>query len=550
MDEEIAVIDFDSQYTQLIARNLRKLGVFCRIYSHKDPPRLTEDNIYVRGIILSGGPHCVNDINSPKFDFTQYKTIPILGICYGAQLIAKYFSGKIGTLDKHMNKSEFGSANLIETVEPIEHKLFNNIDKFPFKVWMSHKDTVLTCGEGDSIASTDDVEFAVFKIKNQDIYGVQFHPEVEDTHYGNHILQNFCVICNINFDWTQENVLKLVIENTRQFIFNDENRKIAKIKLGEQYTPRVAMAVSGGVDSTVAGFIIQMIVGKFNFYPILVDNGLMRQNEIEDIRKTYQNIGFRNLVVVDAKKLFMKHLNGISDPEEKRKRIGHLFIKVFQNEIKNIETGLHKAHKISRFTHRKFVQFLGQGTIYPDVIESGNQNNGNVIKSHHNVGGLPKNMKLQLIEPLRLMFKDDVRSLGSFIGIPDTIVHRHPFPGPGLAIRIIGPITQPNVELARETDFMATQYLTKYGYFQTCWQFGCILLANISTVGVQGDVRVYKKTVVIRAVDSVNGMTASVHNIPIDILEGLATYLCNKIPDIGRVVYDITSKPPGTIEWE
>lgn len=552
MDEEIAIIDYGSQYTQLIAKSLRKLGVFCQIYSYENPPKLTNDNVYVRGIILSGGPNCVNNKDVPDFNFNNFKKIPILGICYGAQLIAKHFSGKVTTLDKYMGKSEFGSAKLnsLDTTMIEDNYLWENINDFPINVWMSHRDTIVACGEGYPIASTDDVEFAAFKIKGKDIYGIQFHPEVEDTEYGNHILQNFCVICHVNFEWKPKAVLGLILKQTRDVIFSNENKLAAKLKPYETYTPRIAMAVSGGVDSTVAGHIIQMIVGQFNFYPILVDNGLMRQGEIEQIRQTYQNLGYRNLRVIDARELFMKNLVGVSNPEEKRKRIGYLFIKVFQNEVNKLEKELRKAHQVGVFNKRKFVQFLGQGTIYPDVVESGASHKGEIIKSHHNVGGLPKNMKLKLIEPLRLMFKDDVRSIGKEIGIPDAILHRHPFPGPGLAIRVIGPIDYINIGLARDADNVATEYLSKYSHINDCWQFGCILLPTIQTVGVQGDSRVYKKTVVIRAVDSVNGMTATVHHIPTNILEGLSTYMCNKIPEIGRVVYDITSKPPATIEWE
>ena len=540
MDEEIAIIDYGSQYTLLIARCLRQLNIFCRIYSGRDDDFPSTDGV-VKGIILSGGPHSVLDENSPKFNFNRYKKIPIIGICYGAQLIANYFSGKVKKRTANLNTSEFGLSKLslvdTEFDEDEEgHSLFENIplEEYPVNVWMSHQDTIIACGEGYPIASTEDVLYGAFKIRGKHIYGLQFHPEVHETHFGDHILQNFGVICGLEFTWVPETIYESALQQARSDIFPF----LEKIKKKQE--PYVVMAVSGGVDSTVASYIIQDIVGQHQFYPVLVDTGLMRQDEIENTRKAYQEIGFVNLRVIDASKEFFKQLKKTNSPEEKRKIIGHLFIKIFQNEVKKIQSELNHGSIIKR----KVIHFLGQGTIYPDIIESSQ------IKSHHNVGGLPKKLGLKLVEPLKSLFKDDVRSMGEILGIPDKILNRHPFPGPGFAIRIIGRITPEDVSLLREADYLATKYLTETGYYDIAWQFGVILLPSIKTVGVQGDNRVYLKTIVIRSVNSLNGMTATVQDIPIDVLRGLSTYICNKMPHIGRVVYDITDKPPATIEWE
>lgn len=543
MDEEIAIIDYGSQYTQLIAKNLRQLKLFCRIYLPHQLETLYQQDTTIRGIILSGGPHSVNDPNSPKFDFDRYRFTPILGICYGSQLIAHHFEGVVESLESTSTiKSEYGTAILDDvTPEGFEHFLFHGIDSFPLNVIMSHRDHVVSCRHAIPLAATDKNGLAAFKIQDKEIYGLQFHPEVNDSQDGFIMLHNFGYICQMGFKWTPDNILKTIIGKIRLQVFDDLSKAEKK-----NDTPRVAMAVSGGVDSTVAGRVIQQVVGETNFYPILVDTGFMRWGEIDQIVENFRDINFVNLRVINARKLFMRHLKGVSDPEKKRKIIGGLFIKIFEQEVNQIKKELNRNNRWG-FHKKKVITYLGQGTIYPDVIESAKEN---TIKSHHNVGGLPKRMKLTLVEPLRMLFKDDVRQLGQLLDIPDIILNRQPFPGPGLAIRIIGPIATNSLYILKRADHLVSRWLTQNSQHADCWQSATVLLSEVNSVGVQGDSRAYQNVLVFRAVNSVNGMTATVHDIPVKILEALASYICSSVPEIGRMVYDITPKPPATIEWE
>lgn len=550
MDEEIAVIDFGSPYTQLIAENIRKLGVFCRIYSYKNPPNLAFSNVHIKGIILSDGPHCANIADSPKFDFDKYKTIPILGICYGAQLIAKEYHGKIATLDKNMTKTPVTIEDLNED-EDEDFTLFNNINDFPIKVPMCNIDTVISCGDAIPLAYTNELKLAVFQIDGKHIYGVQFHPEMDECQYGNYILQNFCIISNVKFEWVPDTILSLVSKEVRDVIFAPEI--IKKEKKKNDYIPRIAMAISGGLNSTIAGYLLQKIVGKFNFYPILIDNGFMRQGEIQDIQKMYQELGFHNLRIVDGKQHFLKALQNVNDSNEKRNRIGKLFVKLFHDEVLKIEKDLKKSLK--KKSKKRLIQYVSQGTIYPDVMDiifndRDNRTESSIFKYNHNIGVLEKKLNVILLEPLKILFKEDVKNLGFTFGLPDTILERQPYPAPGLAIRVIGPVNTENIDLLRDVDYMAMKYMSKFGYYQTCWQFSVILLANVSHEDTQGDLKINKKTFVIRAVNSVDGINAVVHDIPTGILEGLSAHLCDKIPSVGRVLYDITPKPPATIEWD
>lgn len=552
MDEEIAIIDFGSSYTQLIAKNIRKLGIFCRIYSHLTPPSLSYSNIYVKGIILSDGPCCVNDKDYPTFDFDTYKTIPILGICYGAQLIAKHYSGKVKTLDVNRGKPPLSVMELDDT-ENEDYNLFNNIEEFPISVPMSNHNTVIYCGEGEAIGSTEGLEFAAFKIYNKDIYGIQFHPELDSCEYGNFILQNFCIISNVKFEWKPDEILSIVSKNMSNIIFNQDRIK-NETKKGVEYVPRVAMAVSGGLNSTVAGYLLQTIVGKYNFYPILIDNGFMRQGEVQDIQRAYQDLGFNNLRIVDGRKQFLNCIKNVSDASEKRKRIGDMFIKTFQDEVLKIEKELRKQLNKKNKRKKRLIQFVGQGTMYSDVMDVMYHDQENLIESSilkykHNVSRLENKLKVTTLEPLDLLFKDDIKMLGLSFGLPESILNRHTFPGPGLSIRIVGKVTQERLDLVREVDFLASEYMMKHGYYQDCYQFGVILLPDISYEATHNDLKIEKKTFVIRAIKNADGINAVVQEIPIPVLEGLAAELCYANPEVSRVVYDITGKPPATIEW-
>lgn len=510
MTEKILILDFGSQYTQLIARAVREANVYCEIvpYHHK-----IEFDASLKGIILSGSPFSVNDANAPMVDIASlHQQLPLLGVCYGAQLTAKQFGGRVA----NSNKREYGRALMTKTKEDILLKDVTDNSQ----VWMSHADSVLDLPSGfEVLATTDTIPYAAFKKNGTELplYCVQFHPEVYHSIEGKKILKNFLVnICGCKQDWTPAH-----------FITDTVNA--LKKQIGDR---KVIMALSGGVDSTVAATLIHKAIGD-RLFGIFVDNGVLRKHEFQQVLDTYGTIGL-NVKGVDAKELFYKELKGKTDPEAKRKTIGRLFIDVFQDEAKKIEG----------------IGLLGQGTIYPDVIESVSVHGPSVtIKSHHNVGGLPDIMHLELVEPLRTLFKDEVRRVGAELGIPANLLNRHPFPGPGLAIRILGEITPDRVQLLQEADDRYIQGLKDHHLYDQVWQAGAILLP-VKSVGVMGDERTYEFTVALRAVTSVDGMTADWAHLPYDFLAHISNDIINNVKGINRVVYDISSKPPATIEWE
>lgn len=511
MSEKILILDFGSQYTQLIARAVREANVYCEIIPFN---KAFEWEPGLKGIILSGSPCSVNDTNAPDVDLQNFiQRVPVLGICYGAQLTAKKFGGRVAKSDKR----EYGRAFLQLKSEDL---LFKNVSAGS-QVWMSHGDSILQLPEGfELLATTESIPVAGFKKSSGDehpLYGVQFHPEVYHSTEGKTILKNFLVaVCGCTQDWTPAHFVSDTVAALQKQI---GNRK-------------VIMALSGGVDSTVAATLIHKAIGE-NLYGIFVDNGVLRKNEFQDVLDTYAKIGL-NVKGVDARNRFYSQLAGKTEPEEKRKIIGSLFIDVFQEESKKIEG----------------VELLGQGTIYPDVIESVSVHGPSVtIKSHHNVGGLPDHLHLELVEPLRSLFKDEVRKVGRELGIPDAMIDRHPFPGPGLAIRILGEITEEKVRLLQEADNIYIQGLKTTGLYATVWQAGAILLP-VKSVGVMGDERTYEFTVALRAVTSVDGMTADWAHLPYEFLASVSNDIINNVRGINRVVYDISSKPPATIEWE
>jgi GMP synthase (glutamine-hydrolysing) len=510
MTEKIIILDFGSQYTQLIARAVREANVYCEIRPYHasiawDPS--------IKGIILSGSPASVNDKDAPQVDVPSlHENRPVLGICYGAQLTAKQFGGRVAK----SNKREYGRAFM-------HHRHDDPLMKDTMElsqVWMSHSDSVLELPEQfEVMASTDTIPYAAFR-KNTGkfpLYGVQFHPEVYHSIEGKKILRNFLVnVCGCAQDWTSAHFITDTVNALRD-------------QIGQR---KVIMALSGGVDSTVAATLIHKAIGD-RLFGIFVDNGVLRKGEFEQVLDTYRTIGL-NVKGVDAKELFYRELAGKTDPEAKRKTIGRLFIEVFQEE----------AGKI------KGIEMLGQGTIYPDVIESVSVHGPSVtIKSHHNVGGLPDTMHLELVEPLRFLFKDEVRRVGKELAIPDAMLQRHPFPGPGLAIRILGEITPEKVQLLQEADHLYMQGLKEHKLYEQVWQAGTILLP-VKSVGVMGDERTYEYTVALRAVTSVDGMTADWAHLPHDFLAHISNEIINNVKGINRVVYDISSKPPATIEWE
>lgn len=511
MTEKIIILDFGSQYTQLIARAVREANVYCEIIPFS---RKIEFDTSVKGIILSGSPFSVNDKKAPEADVKKLaQKTPVLGICYGAQLIAKQFGGKV----EKSNKREYGRA-LLHIQE--DEDLLKNLTPSS-QVWMSHGDSILDLPQPfELLATTDSIPIAAFKHSRngvQSLYGLQFHPEVYHTIEGKKILQNFLVnICGCSQDWTPAHFINDTVAELKQKIGND----------------KVIMGLSGGVDSTVAAMLIHQAIGK-NLYGIFIDNGVLRKNEYEAVLSSYKELGL-NVKGIDAKKQFYKKLKGIKDPEEKRKRIGKIFIDVFQKHAKSI----------------KGATMLGQGTIYPDVIESVSVHGPSVtIKSHHNVGGLPKKMHLKLLEPLRSLFKDEVRKVGKELGIMESLINRHPFPGPGLAIRILGEITKERVKLLQEADDIYVKSLIEHNLYATVWQAAAILLP-IQSVGVMGDERTYEHCIALRAVTSVDGMTADWAHLPYDFLASVSNKIINNVKGINRVVYDISSKPPATIEWE
>jgi len=512
MNDKILILDFGSQFTQLIARSVRELNVYCEIQP------CTKPIIYepsIKGIILSGSPFSVNDPKAPSPDIAAMaEHLPILAVCYGAQLFAKQSGGEVGK----STHREYGRAHLSDITAG---GLFSGIADGS-QVWMSHSDTIKNLpGSLEVIARTDRIPVAAFKTKDgftkNPVYGIQFHPEVTHSLDGRQLLKNFVVdICHCRQDWTPS-----------AFI----HETVMRIKV-QAVDKKVVMALSGGVDSTVAATLIQKAIGD-NLYCIFVDNGLLRKGEYEQVLEGYRQLGL-NVKGVDARRRFYKDLDGVTDPEKKRKIIGRLFIEVFHEEALRI----------------KNVSFLGQGTIYPDVIESMSVHGPSAtIKSHHNVGGLPEIMHLSLIEPLRSLFKDEVRKVGRELGIDDVFIARHPFPGPGLGIRILGAVSEEKVKLLQEADAIYIQHLKDSGYYHKVWQAGAILLP-VQSVGVMGDERTYEFTCALRAVTSVDGMTADWAHLPYELLANISNDIINRVRGINRVVYDISSKPPATIEWE
>ena len=510
MTEKILVLDFGSQYTQLIARAVREANVYCEIVPYH---KKIEFEPGLKGIILSGSPFSVNDEKAPEVNISQLNMqVPVLGVCYGAQLTARQFGGQVAK----SNKREYGRALMHKQQEDV---ILQDVTELS-QVWMSHSDTILELPKGfEVLATTENIPYAAFKKNGASLplYCLQFHPEVYHTIEGKKILKNFLVnVCGCKQDWTPAHFITDTV--------NDLKKQIGDRK--------VIMALSGGVDSTVAATLISRAIGE-NLFGIFVDNGVLRKNEFQQVLDTYKKIGL-NVKGVDARALFYGELAGKTDPETKRKTIGRLFIDVFQEEAKKIEG----------------IGLLGQGTIYPDVIESISVHGpSQTIKSHHNVGGLPDIMHLDLVEPLRFLFKDEVRRVGHELGIPEDLLNRHPFPGPGLAIRILGEITPEKVELLQNADDVYINGLKQHNLYNQVWQAGAILLP-VKSVGVMGDERTYEFTVALRAVTSVDGMTADWAHLPYDFLAHISSEIINNVKGINRVVYDISSKPPATIEWE
>jgi GMP synthase (glutamine-hydrolysing) len=509
VQEKILILDFGSQYTQLIARRIREISVYCEIYPYNCFPAPDSG---VRGVILSGSPYSVRDGNSPKPDLSGIKgKFPILGVCYGAQLLVQNYGGEV----LPSRSREYGRANLIHLDET--DPLFNRINPGT-QVWMSHGDTIEHLPEGYEITgSTASVKAGAYKIKNEQTWGIQFHPEVYHTTEGIQMISNFVVgICGCSQSWTPDSFIESTVRNLLKELNGD----------------KVILGLSGGVDSSVAASLLNRAIGS-NLTCIFIDNGLLRKNEYESVIESYKDMEL-NIVGVRAGERFLDQLEGISDPEIKRKIIGRVFIEVFDEE----------AHKV------KDVKWLAQGTIYPDVIESISVNGPSAtIKSHHNVGGLPEKMHLKVIEPLRLLFKDEVRKVGYALGLPDTILKRHPFPGPGLAIRLLGTMTREKLEILKDADQIFIEGLKRNGLYDSVWQAAVILLP-VQSVGVMGDERTYENTAVLRAVVSTDGMTADWSHLPYDFLGSVSNEIINKVKGINRVVYDISSKPPSTIEWE
>lgn len=505
----IVVLDFGSQYTQLIARKIRELNVYCEVHPYHHRPGHVRN---IRGVVLSGSPFSVRDPNAPRPDLGWVgDDIPVLGICYGAQLIVAANGGEV----MYSNTREYGRARLSHIAG--DEALFSGIG-LQSQVWMSHADTITRLPDGYRlIARTNDIGVAAFSSPDRNLFGLQFHPEVYHTTGGKRLLENFLVtICGCTRDWTPESFVRTSVERLRD-------------TLGKE---KVVLGLSGGVDSTVAATLLHEAVGH-QLHCIFVDNGLLRKNEFEDVLSSYGGMGL-NVRGVRAADHFYRALKGISDPEAKRKAIGRVFIEVFERE----------AHKIRE------VQWLAQGTIYPDIIESVSVKGPSVtIKSHHNVGGLPDVMKLKVVEPLQALFKDEVRRLGRSLGVPEKILARHPFPGPGLGIRILGEVTMEKVRVLQEVDHYFIQALRSTGWYDKVWQAAAILLP-VQSVGVMGDERSYENAVVLRAVVSTDGMTADWVHLPYELLGQISNDIINNVRGVNRVVYDISSKPPATIEWE
>ena len=539
MVEKIIILDFGSQFTQIIGRRLRELNVYCEIHPFNNVPKLDSS---VKGVILSGSPFSVRDEQAPQIDLSSIKgKLPLLAICYGAQYLAHHFGGEVNA----SSTREYGRAIL--TVEEIECPLFKEVPKTS-QVWMSHGDSINKLPKGAKlIASTEDVLYAAYRIEDEQTYAFQYHPEVFHSDMGGIMLKNFVFdICGCKGDWTADSFIESTVSDLKKQLGND----------------KVILGLSGGVDSTVAAVLLHKAIGN-NLYCIFVDNGLLRKDEFESVLHSYQDMGL-NVIGVNASEDFLYALEGVSDPEGKRKAIGRVFIEVFDRE----------AHKIDG------AKWLAQGTIYPDVIESCSVNGPSAtIKSHHNVGGLPDKMKLKVVEPLRSLFKDEVRRVGIALGIKRDLIARHPFPGPGLGIRILGEVTREKLDILKNADKIYVDSLREYmttlpaaanGFsaianaqaasakdgeehkirlYDAIWQAGTILLP-IKSVGVMGDERTYEYTIALRAVTSNDGMTADWVHIPYDFLAKVSNEIINKVRGVNRVVYDISSKPPATIEWE
>lgn len=509
MQETIFILDFGSQYTQLIARRVRELNVYCEIHPFNLFPAINKN---IKGVILSGSPYSVRDVNSPSPDLKDIKgKLPLLAVCYGAQFLAHNFGGEV----MPSKIREYGRANLsdIDTSDP----LMKNMTK-DSQVWMSHGDTIVKEPTGAKIiAVTKNARVAGFQMKNEKTYGIQFHPEVYHSTEGMILLKNFVVdICNCAQSWTPDSFIESTIRDLKKKLGND----------------KVVLGLSGGIDSSVTAVLLNKAIGE-NLYCIFVDNGLLRKNEFKNVLHSYKNMGL-NVKGVDAKQKFYAALKGVSEPEQKRKAIGKTFIEVFD----------HEAHLVQD------VKWLAQGTIYPDVIESVSvKGPSSTIKSHHNVGGLPDFMKLKVVEPLNTLFKDEVRRLGKKLGISDSLLKRHPFPGPGFGIRILGEITEDKIRILQEADDIYIQALRDYDLYDKVWQAAAILLP-VRSVGVMGDERTYEYVLALRAVTSMDGMTADWVHLPYDFLSKVSNDIINKVKGINRVVYDISSKPPATIEWE
>jgi GMP synthase (glutamine-hydrolysing) len=510
MQNKVLILDFGSQYTQLIARRVRELNIYCEIFPYNKIPN---DLSAYKSVILSGSPFSVRDENSPKPDLSLIsKKLPVLAVCYGAQLIAQNYGGLVSA----SNIREYGRANL--SYINSDDLLFSNIS-VGSQVWMSHSDTIKNLPDNSTLlASTSDVTNAAYRINGEDTYALQFHPEVYHTKDGKKILENFLIkISKLNQDWTPDSFVDMTVESLKKTIGTD----------------KVILGLSGGVDSTVAAVLLHKAIGS-NLNCVFVNNGLLRKNEFQDVLNQYHGMNL-NVKGIDYSEQFYNALKGIEDPEIKRKAIGRVFIEAFDEESKKIPNA----------------NWLAQGTIYPDVIESISATGGPsaTIKSHHNVGGLPDFMKLSVVEPLKLLFKDEVRRVGASLGIDPKLLGRHPFPGPGLGIRILGDITRDKVKILQEVDHIFIEGLKEWGLYDKVWQAGAILLP-VNSVGVMGDERTYEKCVALRAVESTDGMTADWVDLPYKFLQKISNTIINRVKGVNRVVYDISSKPPATIEWE
>lgn len=508
MLKKILILDFGSQTTQLIGRRIRELGVYSEIVPYHALEKQDPEEIW--GIILSGSPFSVNDPDAFKIDVEKLLSfdVPILGICYGAQFLMHALGGKVS---KSATR-EYGRTHL--SFLNSDDNLVKGMSEGS-QAWMSHSDTITELAPGfEPIAKTRDIPVAIYRSTDKPIWGVQFHPEVQHTEEGNTLFKNFLFVCDTSENWNTASFVDMTVNDLRE-------------KLGDD---KVILALSGGVDSSVAAALLNRAIGD-RLTCIFVDHGLLRKNEFEDVLTMYKDLGL-NVIGANAKDYFFSHLKGVTDPEEKRKIIGKGFIEVFEKEASKI----------------KDVKWLAQGTIYPDVIESLSIT-GMVIKSHHNVGGLPEEMKLKLVEPLRLLFKDEVRSVGLQLGMPHSMVYRHPFPGPGLGIRVLGEVTPEKVAKLQDADDIFIKMLRKWKLYEEVWQAGAILLP-VYSVGVMGDERTYDQVVALRAVSSKDAMTADWVHLPYEFLAQVSSEIINKVPGINRVVYDISSKPPATIEWE